>query len=114
VFHHAPLICSASAVSKSLRAWLLVVLLLLGETGSLAAEQKVPPAGVAITPEVRARLEKSAAELRQSIDSTAAELRGRPELLPLLPDVEIFHKAVCWALRYDEFLDLDDARLRRS
>ena len=25
--------------------------------------------------------------------------------LSLLPDVEVFHKAVDWALRYDEFFD---------
>src|SRR5262249_51459870 len=30
-------------------------------------------------------------------------LKGKPALLDLLPDVQVYHKAVDWALRYNEF-----------
>src|SRR5207253_870346 len=33
-------------------------------------------------------------------------LKGKPALLDLLPDVQVYHKAVDWALRYDEFFDV--------
>jgi len=33
-------------------------------------------------------------------------LQAKPEMLALLPDVMIFHKAVDWALRYDEFFNV--------
>jgi hypothetical protein len=33
-------------------------------------------------------------------------LQSKPELLALLPDVMIFHKAVDWALRYNEFFNV--------
>jgi len=33
-------------------------------------------------------------------------LQSKPEMFALLPDIMIFHKAVDWALRYDEFFDV--------
>ena len=58
--------------------------------------KRVPPKGVEIPAEERAKLEAGVLEL-------AGELNKIPADAPLRPDVEIFHKAVDWALRYDEF-----------
>jgi len=67
--------------------------------------KRLPPAGVAIPTEARTELTAGAAALRQEIDALASGLGGNPRLHALLPDVEVLHKAVDWALRYDEFFD---------
>ena len=70
--------------------------------------KRLPPAGIQISNTSRAELTAAAAALRQEIDQLARELSapGKAALAERLPDVEIFHKAVDWALRYDEFFDL--------
>ncbi len=67
--------------------------------------KRLPPAGIAIPDTARAELTAGAAALRVEIDALALKLKTDPALSPLLPDVEVFHKAVDWALRYDEFFD---------
>ncbi|HEV7405677.1 MAG TPA: prolyl oligopeptidase family serine peptidase [Chthoniobacteraceae bacterium] len=62
------------------------------------ATKRVPPKGVEIPAEERTKLEAGVQEL-------AAELKKIPADAPLRPDVEIFLKAVDWALRYDEFFN---------
>jgi predicted esterase len=74
-----------------------------------AATTRVPPAGIAIA-------EKDRTELRAGADALAREiasLRSSP-MKEWLPDVEIFHKAVDWALRYDEFYRSNEVGLARS
>lgn len=72
-------------------------------TGALlAADKQVPPPGVKIPDADRHELESGAALLARDIES----LRTLPKLAPLLPDVEVFHKAVHDALAHDEFFDL--------
>src|SRR5262245_32107366 len=63
----------------------------------------VPPKGVAVPAHERAELEAGLAALGKTIETLASDLRPRPALLELLPDVEIYHKAVAYVLRYDEF-----------
>src|SRR5262249_25672241 len=76
---------------------------LLAPTRLIAAH--IPPPGIAIPEEDRKDLTAGAAALRGQIDALSRELAGKPSLLALLPDVEIYHKAVDWALRYDEFFE---------
>jgi len=59
----------------------------------------VPPPGVAVPDADRAALEQGLTELGKAI----ADLRTRPQAAPLLPDVEIYHKAVRYALHHQEF-----------
>ncbi len=65
--------------------------------------KRLPPAGIKIpqSGELSARV----ANLRRELDLLSNELKDQPRLAALLPDIEIFHKAVDWALRYDEFFD---------
>ncbi|MCV5233506.1 hypothetical protein OFC56_40730, partial [Escherichia coli] len=41
-------------------------------------------------------------ELKKELDSLSAALKGKPALLELIPDVEVYHKAVRYAVEYDE------------
>lgn len=74
----------------------------------------IPHKGVAIPEKDRAELTTKAAELRKAIDALPAALKGKPALLRLLPDVVIFHKAVDWALRHNEFFATGDVALARK
>src|SRR5207249_4630044 len=65
--------------------------------------KRLPPAGIAISDKDRAELTAGTARLRAEIDELARDLAATPTLARLLPDIEIYHKAVDWALRYDEF-----------
>jgi pimeloyl-ACP methyl ester carboxylesterase len=67
--------------------------------------KRLPPAGIAIPAPDRTELTTATAALATEISTLRADLTASQQtaLLALLPDVEIFHKAVDWALRYDEF-----------
>jgi pimeloyl-ACP methyl ester carboxylesterase len=62
----------------------------------------VPPPGAVLSQEVRAELEAGAAQLGREIESLRKELERNPGMSLFLPDVVVFHKAVDWALRYNE------------
>ncbi len=78
--------------------------------------KRLPPAGIVIPAAARAELTSGAAALRAEIDALAGELGSgsNPRLAALLPDVEVFHKAVDWALRYDEFFDAKQVAVARK
>jgi pimeloyl-ACP methyl ester carboxylesterase len=66
--------------------------------------RKVPPPGIAISAETRAQLEGRLKELGAGIEKLREELTTQKKgaLRDLLPDVEIFHKAVRFALENNE------------
>src|SRR5437867_1053160 len=74
----------------------------------------IPPRGVVIPAEARAELTEATASLGREIDSLRDQLKGKPALLDLLPDVQIYHKAVDWALRYDEFFKTNEPAIART
>jgi dienelactone hydrolase len=63
----------------------------------------VPPPGVAVPAEDRADLQAGVDALGKEIDGLRAALKGKPALLDLLPDVQVYHNAVRYALTYNEF-----------
>ncbi len=71
-----------------------------------APPKRIPIPGITLTDAERCELTAGAAALRAEIEALARDLAGPADakLAALLPDVEIFHKAVDWALRYDEFM----------
>jgi len=73
-------------------AWLLIILLAL--RGSAA--DRVPPYGLELSASDKAALVDGVARLE-------GELGKIPAGAPLLPEVKIFHKAVDWAVSYQEF-----------
>ncbi len=75
--------------------------------------RRIPPPGVEIPDADREELVTGVVRLGAAIDSLRTDLEGKPASLALLPDIQIFHKAVDWALRYDEFFrtnEVDAAR----
>jgi hypothetical protein len=70
--------------------------------------RRVPPAG--FLSELRAGCD----ELAKTIDGLRTRVTGKPDLRELLPDVEVFHKAVDWSLRYDEFFDAREFDVARK
>ena len=79
-----------------------------------AAVRPIPPKGVAVAPEILAELRAGLADLRADLDALPTALAGKPELLDLIPDVEVFHKAVRYAVEYDEFLGKTDPESARK
>ncbi|MBK8091002.1 MAG: prolyl oligopeptidase family serine peptidase [Verrucomicrobiaceae bacterium] len=75
-----------------------------GPKDNLATEVRpIPPPGITVPDADKARLTTSLQQLRSAIDEAAKAQAKNPRLADLLPDVEIYHKAVDWALRYGEF-----------
>jgi dienelactone hydrolase len=73
---------------------------------SAAPEYKIglyPPKGTNIPPAVRAELSAGAAKLGAEIESLRGALKVKPALLALLPDIQIFHNAVRYALEDEIF-----------
>ena len=102
----------------------LLLLLLLSVTISLthadgpgdnlvASVRPVPPPGVKIPDDARAELTAGVAALGKDIDGLKNSLRGKPAL-DLLPDVQIYHKAVDWALRHNEFYNTNQVNVARN
>lgn len=105
----------------------LVVLSALAVGGAVLAQQPpnaqtppaayeprlMPPPGIPIPDATRTELTAGVAELAKEIEGLKTSLKSRPELLAYLPDVEIYHKAVSWALDLNEFFserEFDAAR----
>ena len=65
----------------------------------------VPRTGAALAPKVREDLEEGIAKLGDEIDGLRSQLKGKAALLALLPDVQIFHNAVRYAVQYNEIFN---------
>ena len=63
----------------------------------------IPPAGIEIPAEQRQKLEPMLVKLQEAIAALRTQHEKAPDLLALLPDVEIYEKAVRYALQYNEF-----------
>lgn len=64
--------------------------------------RKIPPPGIAIPDADRTELQAGLDELGKKIDELRTKLKSKPALLELLPDVQIYHNAVRYALVYNE------------
>lgn len=102
---------------KSLSA--LLTLLLIGPASygipapALAQQsannvRRIPAPGIEIPAADRVELEGGIFRLGKDIDELREELKSKPELLELLPDVQIFHNAVRYALQHNEFFKPED------
>lgn len=61
----------------------------------------IPPPGVEVPAPDKEALNKGLGELKQLIEEVKKAQAKNPKLADLLPDVEIYHKSVDWALRYN-------------
>ena len=86
-----------------------------GPADNLAEKvRRIPPQGIVIPDAARAELTEGAAALAREIDDLRGELKSKPALIALLPDVQVYHKAVDWALRYDEFFKTNEIQVARA
>jgi dienelactone hydrolase len=76
--------------------------------------RRVPPPGITVSDAVRSELEEGAALLGQQIDALRDELKSKPALLELLPDAQIYHNAVRYALAYGEFFKSNEIQTARA
>ena len=67
--------------------------------------KQTPPPGIEVAEPDRAELAAGIASLGKEIETLRDELRAKRAFLALLPDVQIFHNAVRYALEYNEFFD---------
>src|SRR4051794_36792758 len=66
----------------------------------------IPPAGIVVPDDERTVLDS---ELKALGDQIAAiEAENNAKLTRYIPDIRIFHKAVDWALRYNEFFNKNE------
>jgi hypothetical protein len=76
---------------------------------NLASAASIPPPGNEISAADRRLLQEGAAKLSEEIADLRSLLKDKPDLLNLLPDIQIYHKAVDWPLKYHELIDLKKA-----
>jgi len=76
----------------------------------IADVRPVPPPGVTVPDADKARLNEGLQKLRAAIQEAAKSQAKNPLLADLLPDVEIYHKAVDWAVKYGEFHKLQEIK----
>src|SRR5437667_148089 len=91
-----------------------LVFFAVGQIIAADPTRQIPPPGIPIADGARRELEVGAAALGQEIQALRAVLKEKPAMLELLPDVQIFHKAVNWAARYDEFYRSNDVDIARA
>src|SRR5713101_397893 len=117
-----PLILSRRAKIMNTR-WLLPTLLLTtlhpaladGPADNLPGRvRRVPPRGIPVAAADRAELETGASELGLQIESLRKELEAKPARLDLLADAQIYHKAVRYALAYDEFFNTNEISVAKA
>jgi dienelactone hydrolase len=76
--------------------------------------RRIPPPGIRISDGDRTELSEGVAKLGRDIEALRNDLKGKESLLEFLPDIQIFHKAVDWALRYDEFYKTNEVQTAQS
>ncbi len=74
----------------------------------------VPPPGIKLDDADRSELQAGVDALGKEIEQLREDLKKKPALLELLPDVQIFHNAVRYALSYDEFYDKKEPAIARK
>ncbi|HWY75677.1 MAG TPA: prolyl oligopeptidase family serine peptidase [Verrucomicrobiae bacterium] len=104
---------------KILRLWLLVFLWPAFLPAAEApvgkrANPRMPPVGIEIPTANKAQLEKGVSDLAWQIENLKGALKSKPELLELLPDVQIFCNAVRYALEDNIFYKTNDFAIARK
>ena len=81
----------------------LLVMMALAQSTNQPAVKIIPPPGIEVPVADRAELETNVATLEKEIAALRNDLKAKPALLALWPDVQIYANAVRYALRYNEF-----------
>lgn len=76
--------------------------------------RRIPKPGVAVPAADRSTLQEGIALLGAKIARLKKDLKGKPELLELLPDVEVYHRAAWSALTYNEFFKANEIQTAKG
>ncbi|MGY8652606.1 MAG: hypothetical protein ACKVJX_03195, partial [Verrucomicrobiia bacterium] len=76
--------------------------------------RRIPKDGVSVPAADRSMLQEGIAVLGAKIERLRKDLEGKPELLELLPDVEIYHRAAWSALTYNEFFKANEIQTAKG
>jgi hypothetical protein len=106
----------------SMRRWLLLLPLavcrLAGADGpadnSLEKVRPVPPKGITLADSDRTALQAGVDALGKEIDALRDALKAKQDLLALIPDVQIYHNAVRYALSDNEFYNLREVPVAKK
>src|SRR5262245_49512287 len=74
----------------------------------------IPPPGIELSDADRTELQSKLMELGNAIDALRESLKLKPALLDLIPDVQIYHNAVRYAVQYNEFFDVKELPIAKS
>src|SRR5258706_16454007 len=83
---------------------------LAGAQDAIKPIPPIPAKDKELSPADRAELDAGVAKLGQEIDTLRTQLKDKPSLLALLPDIQIYHNAVRYPLIYHELIDAKSAR----
>lgn len=97
-------------LARPIALFLLFASISAAAASSITAQQntsdnvrRIPPKGIEVPAADRAEIESGVAELGREIEALRVELKSKPALLDLTPDVQVYHNAVRYALAYNEF-----------
>jgi predicted peptidase len=74
----------------------------------------VPPPGITLGDAERAELAIRVVDLKKEIDELKVAFKGKPGMLELVPDVQIYFNAVHYALKYNEFFSKNQVAVARK
>jgi hypothetical protein len=87
--------------------FLWVVFVLISEPANFSQAtptvKQAPPPGISLPSETASELRSGLDSLGREIEALRKSLKANPDFQRLLPDIEIFHKAVRYAVEYGEF-----------
>jgi hypothetical protein len=75
---------------------------------------RTPPEGITVPSEIKSELENGVSSLGHEIDDLKKSLQSQPDLLALLPDVQIYYNAVRYALDDNIFYSTNDFSAARK
>ncbi|MGE0376689.1 MAG: prolyl oligopeptidase family serine peptidase, partial [Planctomycetaceae bacterium] len=110
-------------IARMLRILLVVAICFLSRTdgwadgatdNDTAHVRPIPPPGIEVSGDAKARLADGVATLRAEIEKLRDIHRQDERLLSLLPDVEIFARAVDQAIRFNEMFAVEDIQRAAS
>jgi dienelactone hydrolase len=74
----------------------------------------IPPAGIQVPEADQHQLKAELEKLQKEIADLETKLKSKPGLLELLPDIQIYEKAVRYALEYNEFFNAREIPVARE
>jgi len=74
----------------------------------------IPPPGIAVPAADQAELKAGVEALAKEIEGLRNHVKSKPALLDLLPDIQVYHNAVRYALTYHEFFQAKEIAVAKA